>query len=35
MSFLDEHCLVFDNEEENRLEYTLVHNVTSCSTQPI
>ena len=26
MSFLDENCLVFDNEEENRLEYTSIHN---------
>jgi hypothetical protein len=26
MSFLDENCLVFDNEEENRLEYTGIHN---------
>jgi hypothetical protein len=27
MSFLDEHCLVFDTEEENKLEYTQIHNV--------
>jgi hypothetical protein len=26
MSFLDENCLVFDTEEENRLEYTSIHN---------
>lgn len=27
MSFLDENCLVFDNEDENKLEYTAIHNV--------
>jgi len=26
MSFLDEHCIVFDNEEENKLEFTTIHN---------
>ena len=26
MSFLDEHCIIFDNEEENKLEYTPIHN---------
>jgi len=26
ISFIDENCLVFDNEEENKLEYTNVHN---------
>jgi len=25
MSFLDEHCVVFDNEEENKLEFTTIH----------
>ena len=25
MSFLDEHCIIFDNEEENKLEYTGIH----------
>ena len=25
MSFLDEHCIIFDNEEENKLEYTPIH----------
>lgn len=25
MSFLDEYCIVFDNEEENKLEYTKIH----------
>jgi hypothetical protein len=28
MSFLDENCLVFDNEDENKLEYTQIHNVS-------
>lgn len=27
MTFLDEQCLVFDTEEENKLEYTGIHNV--------
>ena len=26
MSFLDEYCIIFDNEEENKLEYTKIHN---------
>ena len=26
MSFLDEHCTVFDNEDENKLEFTTIHN---------
>lgn len=26
MSFLDEHCIIFDNEDENKLEYTPCHN---------
>ena len=25
MSFLDEYCIGFDNEEENKLEYTSIH----------
>lgn len=25
MSFLDEHCIVFDSEEENKLEFTAIH----------
>jgi hypothetical protein len=25
MSFLDEHCIIFDNEDENKLEYTPIH----------
>ena len=28
MSFLDEKCVLFDNEEENKLEFTPVHNVS-------
>lgn len=28
MSFLDEKCLSFDNEEENKLEFTPIHNVS-------
>lgn len=27
MSFLDEHCIIFDNDDENKLEYTTIHNV--------
>ena len=27
MSFLDDNCIIFDNEEENKLEYTQIHNV--------
>ena len=26
MSYLDEHCVGFENEEENKLEYTPIHN---------
>jgi hypothetical protein len=26
MSFLDEKCIVFDNEDENKLEFTPIHN---------
>ena len=25
MSFLDEHCIIFDTEDENKLEYTPIH----------
>ena len=25
MSFLDEHCIIFENEDENKLEYTPIH----------
>ncbi len=28
MSFLDEYCISFDNEEENKLEFTAIHNVS-------
>ena len=26
MTFIDENCLVFDSEDENKLEYTVIHN---------
>lgn len=25
MSFLDEYCIIFDSEDENKLEYTPIH----------
>jgi len=25
VSFIEEHCLIFDHEEENKLEYTTIH----------
>ena len=25
-SFLDEYCIIFDTEDENKLEYTKIHN---------
>jgi hypothetical protein len=28
IDFIDDNCLVFDEEEENKLEYTEVHNVS-------
>ena len=28
VSYIEEHCLVFDNEEENKLEYTTIHMVS-------
>ena len=28
MSFIDEHCIVFDNEEENKLVFTDIHKVS-------
>ena len=28
MSFIDEYCTVFDNEDENKLEFTKIHNVS-------
>lgn len=27
MSFLDEKCIAFDGEDENKLEFTTIHNV--------
>lgn len=27
MSFLDENCIIFDTEDENKLEYTQMHMV--------
>jgi hypothetical protein len=29
VSFIEENCLVFDNDEENKLEYTTIHKVRS------
>ena len=26
-SFIDEYCIVFDNEDENKFEYTKIHEV--------
>lgn len=28
LDFVDEKCIIFDNEEENKFEYTTIHNVT-------
>jgi len=28
VSYIEEHCLIFDNEEENKLEYTTIHMVS-------
>jgi hypothetical protein len=28
MTFLDEKCVAFDNEDENKLEFTGIHNVS-------
>ena len=28
MSFIDEYCTVFDDEDENKLEFTNIHNVS-------
>ena len=25
MSFIDEYCIVFDNEDENKFEFTNIH----------
>jgi hypothetical protein len=27
MSFIDENCMIFDSEDENKLEYTGLHMV--------
>jgi hypothetical protein len=27
MSFIEENCIVFDTEDENKLEYTQIHKV--------
>ena len=27
LEFIDKHCLQFDDEDENKLEYTAIHNV--------
>ncbi len=27
LDFVDYNCVVFDNEEENKFEYTVIHNV--------
>ena len=29
VSYIEEHCLIFDNEEENKLEYTTIHMVST------
>ena len=31
MSFIDEYCTVFDDEEENKLEFTKIHKVSNLS----
>ena len=31
MSYLDENCILFDSEDENKLEYTSIHNVSFIS----
>jgi hypothetical protein len=25
LSFIEENCIIFDNEDENKLEYTTIH----------
>ena len=27
LAFVDENCICFDDEDENKLEYTTIHNV--------
>ena len=29
IDFIDEHCIVFEDGDENKLEYTTIHMVTS------
>lgn len=31
LDFVDYHCVVFDSEEENKFEYTTIHNVPPLS----
>ena len=33
MSFIDEYCTVFDDEDENKLEFTKIHNVSHNPTR--
>lgn len=28
MTFIDDHCVVFDDDEENKFEYTTIHRVS-------
>ena len=35
MSFIDEYCTVFDDEEENKLEFTKIHKVSFGSSRLI
>lgn len=28
MSYIDENCIVFDNDDENKFEYTGIHDVS-------
>jgi hypothetical protein len=37
MSFIDEYCIYFDNEDEHKLEFTTHHNVSAlfcCLVRP-
>lgn len=29
MSYIEENCIVFDNDDENKHEYTIMHNVNT------
>lgn len=33
LDFVDNKCIVFDNEEENKFEYTVIHNVLIFSSK--